>query len=80
GGRIPAETPVQVQGIYPRQQAVEIYEPVGTPRPGPVTAKPVSGTAVVSGGPETLLPLSADPSLRGRPTVLTGDNHPGIGT
>ncbi|MFE7120180.1 alpha-(1-_3)-arabinofuranosyltransferase family protein, partial [Streptomyces sp. NPDC057654] len=80
GGRIPAETPVQIQGLYPRQQAVEIYEPVGAPRPGPVTAKPVSGTAVVSGGPESLLPLSADPSLRGRPTVLTGDNHPGIGT
>lgn len=80
GGRIPAGTPLQVQGLYPRQRAVEIYEPVDTPRPGPVTARPVADTARVSGGPEALLQLSADPRLRERPTVLTGDAHPGIGT
>ncbi|WP_044363912.1 alpha-(1-_3)-arabinofuranosyltransferase domain-containing protein [Streptomyces natalensis] len=78
-GKIPAEAPVQVQGLYPRQRSVEIYEPEGTPAPGPVTAKAVADTAQLSGGPESLLQLSADPTLRDRPTVLTGDNHPGLG-
>ncbi|WP_406397996.1 alpha-(1-_3)-arabinofuranosyltransferase [Streptomyces sp. NBC_00879] len=81
GGRIPSDTPMQIQGIFPRMQAVEIYEPTGnTRRPGQVGLPAVADTAVVSGGPEALLQLSADPSLRGRPTVLTGDNHPGLGT
>ncbi len=79
-GKIAPDTPVQIQGLYPRQRSVEIYEPVDTPRPGPVTARPVSDTAQVSGGPEALLPLSTDPTLRHRPAVLTGDNHPGVGT
>ncbi|WP_421106715.1 alpha-(1-_3)-arabinofuranosyltransferase domain-containing protein [Streptomyces sp. NEAU-S77] len=80
GGRIAAGTPVQVQGLFPRRQAVEIYRPEGVARPGAVAAKPVSATAAVSGGPESLLQLSADPSLADRPTVLTGDRHPGAGT
>ncbi|GAB7033718.1 alpha-(1-_3)-arabinofuranosyltransferase family protein [Streptomyces sp. NPDC021749] len=80
GGRIPAETPLQVQGLYPRRRAVEIYRPANTPAPGPVTARAVADTARLSGGPEALLQLSADPALRRRPTVLTGDNHPGLGT
>ncbi|MFE0100008.1 alpha-(1-_3)-arabinofuranosyltransferase family protein [Streptomyces sp. NPDC059009] len=80
GGIIPNDTPVQVEGLYPRQRAVEIYAPdSGAQRPGQAGLKPVSNTAVVSGGPESLLPLSADPELRDRPTVLTGDNHPGLG-
>lgn len=49
-GKIAPGTPVQIQGLYPRQRSVEIYEPVGTPRPGPVTALPVADTAQVSGG------------------------------
>ncbi|MGW2324818.1 alpha-(1-_3)-arabinofuranosyltransferase domain-containing protein [Streptomyces sp. NPDC001700] len=80
GGRIAANTPVQVQGLFPRRQAVEIYRPEGVARPGVVGAKPVSATAAVSGGPESLLQLSADPSMADRPTVLTGDRHPGTGT
>ncbi|MEW2528579.1 alpha-(1-_3)-arabinofuranosyltransferase [Streptomyces sp. NPDC047071] len=81
GGRIANDTPVQVEGLYPRQRAVEIYTPgKDTPRPGQAGLKPVSNTAVVSGGPEALLPLSADPQLRDRPVVLTGDNHPGLGS
>ncbi|MFF4950013.1 alpha-(1-_3)-arabinofuranosyltransferase family protein [Streptomyces chattanoogensis] len=79
-GRIPAEAPLQIQGLYPRQRSVEIYRPADTPEPGPVTAKPVADTAQLSGGPEALLQLSADPTLRNRPTVLTGDRHPGLGT
>ncbi|MGQ4385938.1 alpha-(1-_3)-arabinofuranosyltransferase domain-containing protein [Streptomyces sp. SAS_270] len=82
GGRIANDTPMQVEGLYPRQRAVEIYEPTGegVPRPGQAGLKPIADTAVVSGGPEALLPLAADPSMRGRATVLTGDNHPGLGT
>ncbi|WP_432095295.1 alpha-(1-_3)-arabinofuranosyltransferase domain-containing protein [Streptomyces sp. bgisy100] len=81
GGRIPRDTPLQVAGLFPRQQAVEIYEPdAGGSRPGPVALRPAADTAVVSGGPEALLQLSADPALRDRPAVLTGDNHPGVGT
>ncbi|MFE9681515.1 alpha-(1-_3)-arabinofuranosyltransferase family protein [Streptomyces sp. NPDC006285] len=80
GGRIAENTPVQVEGLYPRQRAVEIYEPAAdVPRPGQAGLKAVADTAVVSGGPEALLPLSADPTMRDRPAVLTGDNHPGLG-
>ncbi|MBB4896637.1 arabinofuranan 3-O-arabinosyltransferase [Streptomyces griseostramineus] len=80
GGVIADDTPLQVEGLYPRQRAVEIYRPAGAgvPRPGQAGLLPVADTAVVSGGPEALLPL-AD-GLRGRPAVLTGDDHPGLGT
>ncbi|MFI9121127.1 alpha-(1-_3)-arabinofuranosyltransferase family protein [Streptomyces bikiniensis] len=77
-GRIPEGTPLQVEGLYPRQRAVEIYAPpAGTPRPGPARTTPVSDLAVVSGGPESLLPLSASGAVTGRPVVLAGDAHPG---
>ncbi|GGZ11782.1 alpha-(1-_3)-arabinofuranosyltransferase domain-containing protein [Streptomyces poonensis] len=80
GGRIAEGTPLQVEGLYPRLRAVEVYRPPeGTPRPGRAGLKPVADTAVVSGGPEALLPLAAGPAVRGRPTVLTGDAHPGLG-
>ncbi len=80
GGRIAADTPVQVEGLYPRQRAVEIYAPpAGTERPGRAGTAPVAATAVVSGGPESLLPLSAGGALEGRPAVLAGDAHPGLG-
>ncbi|MCX2971230.1 MULTISPECIES: alpha-(1-_3)-arabinofuranosyltransferase domain-containing protein [Streptomyces] len=81
GGRIPPDTPVEIQGFYARQQAVEIYAPAGEDapeRPGRVEAQAVAETARVSGGPEALLPLSADPDFRARPAVLTGDAHPGV--
>ncbi|MER6124733.1 alpha-(1-_3)-arabinofuranosyltransferase family protein [Streptomyces sp. NPDC001795] len=82
GGRIANDTPLQIEGLYPRQRAVEIYEPVSkdVPRPGQARLMPVADTAVVSGGPEALLPLAADPTIRGRAAVLTGDNTPGLGT
>ncbi|PAZ17229.1 coagulation factor 5/8 type domain-containing protein [Streptomyces sp. SA15] len=80
GGRIAPAAPLQVEGLYPRQRAVEIYRPASedVPRPGQAGLAPVADTAVVSGGPEALLPLASE--LRGRATVLTGDNHPGLGT
>ncbi|MFE7166108.1 alpha-(1-_3)-arabinofuranosyltransferase family protein [Streptomyces sp. NPDC057616] len=80
GGVIAHDAPLQVEGLYPRRRAVEIYQPTGTdvPRPGQAHLLPVSDTAVVSGGPESLLPLASE--LRGRPAVLTGDNHPGLGS
>ncbi|MFI9610676.1 alpha-(1-_3)-arabinofuranosyltransferase family protein [Streptomyces sp. NPDC052023] len=80
GGRIADDTPLQVEGLYPRQRAVEIYRPggEGVPRPGQAALHAIADTAVVSGGPESLLPLAA--ALRGRATVLSGDNHPGLGS
>ncbi|MET9965267.1 alpha-(1-_3)-arabinofuranosyltransferase family protein [Streptomyces sp. NPDC006356] len=80
GGTIAAGTPLQVEGLYPRQRAVEIYKPVSAdvPRPHQAGVQPVADTAVVSGGPEALLPLASE--LRGRASVLTGDNHPGLGS
>ncbi|MEU6485438.1 alpha-(1-_3)-arabinofuranosyltransferase family protein [Streptomyces sp. NPDC046887] len=79
GGRIADDTPVQVEALYPRRRAVEVYAPpAALPAPGPARLTPVAGTAVVSGGPETLLPLSAGDTLTGRPAVLTGDAHPGV--
>ncbi len=82
GGRMAHHAPLQVEGLYPRERAVEIYEPAsnGATRPGQAGLSAIADTAVVSGGPEALLPLAADPSMRGRPAVLTGDNHPGLGT
>ncbi|MFF0199624.1 alpha-(1-_3)-arabinofuranosyltransferase family protein [Streptomyces sp. NPDC005017] len=79
-GRIAEDTPIQVEGLYPRVRAVEIYRPADTavPRPGQAGLTAVADTAEVSGGPEALLPLAA--GLRGRASVLTGDNHPGLGT
>ncbi|MDG4862221.1 alpha-(1-_3)-arabinofuranosyltransferase, partial [Streptomyces sp. T-3] len=80
GGVIADDTPLQIEGLYPRQQAVEVYAPGDeAQRPGQAGIQPVANTAVVSGGPEALLPLSANPSMRNRPAVLAGDNHPGIG-
>ncbi|MET9832993.1 alpha-(1-_3)-arabinofuranosyltransferase family protein, partial [Streptomyces sp. NPDC006385] len=80
GGKIAPGTPLQVEGLYPRQRAVEIYKPAGeeVPRPHQAGLQPVADTAVVSGGPEALLPLAS--RLRGRASVLTGDNHPGLGS
>ncbi|CAL9436281.1 alpha-(1-_3)-arabinofuranosyltransferase domain-containing protein [Streptomyces sp. enrichment culture] len=79
-GRIAEDTPLQVEGLYPRVRAVEIYRPrdEAVPRPGQAGLTAVADTAEVSGGPEALLPL-AD-RLRGRASVLTGDGHPGLGT
>ncbi|CAM5376435.1 alpha-(1-_3)-arabinofuranosyltransferase domain-containing protein [Streptomyces viridochromogenes] len=80
GGRIAPHTPLQVEGLYPRQRAVEIYRPTGAdvPRPHQAGLLPVAATAVVSGGPEALLPLASE--LRGRAAVLAGDRHPGLGS
>ncbi|MFJ5773199.1 alpha-(1-_3)-arabinofuranosyltransferase family protein [Streptomyces sp. NPDC093094] len=78
-GRIADGTPLQVEGLYPRVRAVEIYRPAGdVPRPGQAALTAVADTAEVSGGPEALLPLARE--LRGRATVLTGDGRPGLGT
>ncbi|WP_306320749.1 MULTISPECIES: alpha-(1-_3)-arabinofuranosyltransferase family protein [unclassified Streptomyces] len=80
GGRIAEKTPIQVEGLYPRSRAVEIYAPpTDAHRPGQAGLLPVGNTTQVSGGPEALLRLSSDPTFLNRPAVLTGDNHPGIG-
>ncbi|MET7637970.1 alpha-(1-_3)-arabinofuranosyltransferase family protein [Streptomyces sp. NPDC005438] len=81
GGRIPANTPVEIAGFYPRQKAVDIYVPTSSAyakKPRNVELQPASELTQVSGGPESLLRLASDPGFRGRPTVLTGDEHPGV--
>ncbi|NGN68845.1 DUF3367 domain-containing protein [Streptomyces sp. A7024] len=78
GGRIADGTPIQIQGIYSQQRAVEIYAPPkGSESPGPVGSMNADDTAVISGGPESLLQLSGSGDWRNRPAVLTGDNAPG---
>ncbi|WP_326795701.1 alpha-(1-_3)-arabinofuranosyltransferase [Streptomyces sp. NBC_01808] len=80
GGRIPEGTPLQIEGLFSRQRSVEIYQPADGEdlRPGPAGALNAADTAVLSGGPESLLQLSADPDWQGRPAVLAGDAHPGV--
>ncbi|MFJ6660277.1 alpha-(1-_3)-arabinofuranosyltransferase family protein [Streptomyces sp. NPDC091377] len=80
GGVIAEGTPLAVEGLYPRQRAVEIYRPAdqSVPRPGQAGLMPAADTATVSGGPEALLPVASE--LRGRAGVLTGDAHPGVGS
>ncbi|MGV9313902.1 alpha-(1-_3)-arabinofuranosyltransferase domain-containing protein [Streptomyces sp. NPDC003691] len=78
GGRIADDTPLQVEGLFPRQRAVEIYAPARTEEPGRAGVYAAADTAVVSGGPESLLPIAADAAVRNRPTVLAGDKHPGV--
>lgn len=76
-GQLPPDTPVQVQGLYRQYDAVEIFAPTGGgTAPGRVTARPVADTAVVSGGPESLLQLSASGTVTNRPVILAGDPLP----
>ncbi|MEU8776797.1 alpha-(1-_3)-arabinofuranosyltransferase family protein [Streptomyces sp. NPDC048606] len=77
GGRIAPDTPLQLTALYPRLQSVEIYRPQDrVARPDRVAVSAVADTAVLSGGPESLLQLSADPSMTDRPAVLAGDPLP----
>ncbi|MFD6888187.1 alpha-(1-_3)-arabinofuranosyltransferase family protein [Streptomyces sp. NPDC059957] len=76
-GQLPPDTPVQVQGLYRQYDAVEIFAPTGgDPAPGRVTTLPVADTAVVSGGTESLLQLSASGTVTDRPVILSGDPLP----
>ncbi|MGW6917165.1 alpha-(1-_3)-arabinofuranosyltransferase domain-containing protein [Kitasatospora sp. NPDC054939] len=76
-GRIPPDTPVQVQGLHRTYDAVEVFAPAGgAAAPGRVTTRPVADTAVVSGGTESLLQLSANGTVTDRPVVLSGDPLP----
>ncbi|MFG2821665.1 alpha-(1-_3)-arabinofuranosyltransferase family protein [Kitasatospora sp. NPDC048365] len=76
-GRIEPNTPVQVQGLYRQYDAVEIFRPTESgAKPGRVTSRPVADTAVVGGGTESLLQLSASGTVTDRPVVLSGDPLP----
>ncbi|MGW0366852.1 alpha-(1-_3)-arabinofuranosyltransferase domain-containing protein [Streptomyces sp. NPDC002990] len=81
-GQLTPDTPVQVQGLSRQYAAVEIFAPTGgEAAPGRVTTRPVADTTVVSGGPESLLPLSASGTVTDRPVILSGDPLPeGAGT
>ncbi|MFD3698932.1 alpha-(1-_3)-arabinofuranosyltransferase family protein [Streptomyces sp. NPDC058646] len=76
-GQLPPDTPVQVQGLYQQYAAVEIFAPTGDDAaPGRATTRPVADTTVVSGGPESLLQLSASGTVTDRPVILSGDPLP----
>ena len=68
GGRIAERHPAAGRGPVPAAAGRRDLpsRPSDVPRPGQVGLQAVADTAVVSGGPESLLQLSADPALRDR--------------
>jgi arabinofuranan 3-O-arabinosyltransferase len=70
-------TPLQIQAVDFGYRAVEIYQ-TADPRlrsEEPVSVLPADGATQLSGGPESLLQLSANRLLDGRATMLTGDGR-----
>jgi len=70
--------PPQVQGLLLRYPAVEIYQaasPAERP-PGPAAMLPVSETVLVNGGPDAILQLAGQGTLRAQPAVIAGDPRP----
>jgi arabinofuranan 3-O-arabinosyltransferase len=65
----------QVQAYLPRYPAVEVFQassPAKRPA-SPAVALPVSGTELVSGGPDSLLQLSGQGLLGDQAAVIAGD-------
>ena len=70
----------QVQAYLPKYPAIEVYQAnSGALRPSsPATVLPVSGTALVNGGPDSLLQLSGQGVLgSNQPAVIAGDQMTG---
>jgi arabinofuranan 3-O-arabinosyltransferase len=69
----------QVQAYLPRYPAVEVFQASSaTKRPAsPSVALPVSGTELVSGGPDSLLQLSGQGLLGDQAAVIAGDKLAG---
>jgi arabinofuranan 3-O-arabinosyltransferase len=68
-------TSPQVQAYLPRYPAVEVYQAASpAQRPtAPAVALPVSSTALVNGGPDSLLQLGGQGVLGAQPAVIAGD-------
>jgi arabinofuranan 3-O-arabinosyltransferase len=69
----------QVQAYLPRYPAVEVFQASSAAkRPAsPAVALPVSGTELVSGGPDSLLQLSGQGLLGDQAAVIAGDKLAG---
>ena len=69
----------QVQAYLPRYPAIEVFQAASAAeRPSsPATALPVSGTELVSGGPDSLLQLSGQGLLGDQAAVIAGDKLAG---
>ncbi|HTZ26212.1 MAG TPA: alpha-(1-_3)-arabinofuranosyltransferase family protein [Streptosporangiaceae bacterium] len=69
----------QVQAYLPRYPAVEVFQArSAAKRPAsPAVALPVSGTELVSGGPDSLLQLSGQGLLGDQAAVIAGDKLAG---
>jgi arabinofuranan 3-O-arabinosyltransferase len=67
--------PVQVQAYLPKYPAIEVYQATSAAlRPSsPVQALPVSATALVNGGPDSLLQLTGQGVLGDQASVIAGD-------
>jgi arabinofuranan 3-O-arabinosyltransferase len=65
----------QVQAYLPRYPSVEIYQAASPAQraSSPVAALPVSSTALVNGGPDSLLQLAGQGILGAQPAVIAGD-------
>lgn len=67
--------PAAVQHLQPNYPAVEVYAPVSAnhQQTGPATVLPVSQTALVNGGPGSLLQLAGQHIIGTQPAVMAGD-------
>jgi arabinofuranan 3-O-arabinosyltransferase len=78
GAQTDPQAPPQVQGLLPRYRAVEIYQAAspGQRAPGPAAMLPVSQTVLVNGGPDAILQLAGQGTLRAQPAIIAGDPSP----
>jgi arabinofuranan 3-O-arabinosyltransferase len=81
GSQTDLAAPAEVQAYLPSYPAVEVFQAATARlRPsGPVAALPISKTMLVSGGPDSLLQLSAQGTRASQPAVIAGDalaGHP----
>ena len=69
----------QVQAYLPRYPAIEVFQAASSAQraSSPVAALPVSGTALVNGGPDSLLQLEGQGILGDRAAVIAGDQLAG---
>jgi arabinofuranan 3-O-arabinosyltransferase len=67
--------PAQVQAYLPKYPAIEVYQVTSAAlRPSsPAVALPVSSTALVNGGPDSLLQLTGQGILGNQAAVIAGD-------
>src|SRR5262249_62362937 len=65
----------QIQAYLPRYPAIEVYQAASPALRAstPAVALPVASTALVNGGPDSMLPLHGQGILGDQPAVVAGD-------